>query len=79
MGIELVIATVIIVGILYDEFEVEKYMTFISAFFDSWTAHAPSKLLGVNIIVASGLVISAFGLGIIMPTVLGTLDDFRDV
>lgn len=79
MGIAFGVAALIILGLVYDEFEVETSLTVIVAFLGFWTAQAPSKLSGVICNVASGLVISAFGRHLITPAVRGPLAEFWEL
>lgn len=76
MGVAFGVGALIILGLIYDEFEVETSLTVIVAFLGFWTAQAPSKLSGVICNVASGLTISAFGGHLITPAVRGPLQEF---
>lgn len=79
MGVAFGIGALIILGLLYDEFEVETSITVIVAFLGFWTAQAPSRLSGVICNVASGLVISAFGRHLITPAVREPLAEFWEL
>lgn len=79
MGVAFGIVALIILGLVYDEFEVETSLTVIVAFLGFWTAQSPSKLSGVICNVASGLVISAFGRHLITPAVRGPLAEFWEL
>lgn len=79
MGVAFGVAALIILGLVYDEFEVETSLTVIVAFLGFWTAQAPSRLSGVICNVASGLVISAFGRHLITPAVRGPLEEFWEL
>lgn len=79
MGIAFGIVALLILGLVYDEFEVETSITVIVAFLGFWTAQAPSKLSGVICNVASGLVISAFGRHLITPAVRAPLAEFWEL
>lgn len=79
MGVAFGVAALIILGLIYDEFEVETSLTLIVAFLGFWTAQAPSGLSGVICNVASGLTISAFGGHLITPTVRGPLKEFWEL
>lgn len=79
MGVAFGIVALLILGLVYDEFEVETSLTVIVAFLGFWTAQAPSKLSGVICNVASGLVISAFGRHLITPAVRGPLEEFWEL
>lgn len=79
MGIAFGMAALVILGLLYDEFEAETSLTVIVAFLGFWTAQAPSQLSGVICNVASGLVISAFGRHLITPAVREPLAEFWEL
>lgn len=79
MGVAFGLGALIILGLVYDEFEVEVSLTVIVAFLGFWTAQSPSKLSGVICNVASGLVISAFGHHLITPAVRGPLEEFWEL
>lgn len=79
MGIAFGIVALTILGLVYDEFEVETSLTVIVAFLGFWTAQAPSKLSGVICNVASGLIISAFGRHLITPSVREPLAEFWEL
>lgn len=79
MGVAFGVVSLVILGLVYDEFEVETSLTVIVAFLGFWTAQAPSKLSGVICNVASGLTISAFGRHLITPAVRGPLAEFWEL
>lgn len=79
MGVAFGIISLVILGLVYDEFEVETSLTVIVAFLGFWTAQSPSKLSGVICNVASGLTISAFGRHLITPAVRGPLAEFWEL
>lgn len=79
MGIAFGIVALIMLGLVYDEYEVEVSLTVIVAFLGFWTAQAPSVLSGVICNVASGLTISAFGRHLITPSVREPLAEFWEL
>lgn len=79
MGVAFGLVALIILGLVYDEFEVETSLTVIVAFLGFWTAQAPSRLSGVICNVASGLVLSAFGRHLITPAVREPLQEFWEL
>lgn len=79
MGVGFGLVALIILGLVYDEFEVETSLTVIVAFLGFWTAQSPSKLSGVICNVASGLIISAFGRHLITPAVREPLQEFWEL
>lgn len=79
MGVAFGLVSLIILGFVYDEFEVETSLTVIVAFLGFWTAQAPSKLSGVICNVTSGLTLSAFGRHLITPAVREPLHEFWEL
>lgn len=79
MGVAFGIVALIILGLVYDEFEVETSLTVVVAFLGFWTAQAPANLSGVICNVASGLIISAFGRHLVTPAVRGPLEEFWEL
>lgn len=79
MGIAFGLAALIVLGLVYDEFEVETSLTVIVAFLGFWTAQSPSRLSGVICNVASGLLLSAFGRHLITPAVREPLSEFWEL
>lgn len=79
MGVGFGVISLVILGLVYDEFEVETSLTVIVAFLGFWTAQSPSKLSGVICNVASGLTFSAFGRHLITPAVRGPLAEFWEL
>lgn len=79
LGVAFALPALVLLGLVYDEFEVETSLTVIIAFLGFWTAQAPSLLSGVICNVASGLVLSAFGRHLITPAVRAPLAEFWEL
>lgn len=79
MGVAFGLVALIVLSLVYDEFEVETSLTVVVAFLGFWTAQAPSRLSGVICNVASGLLISSLGRPLISPSVRDPLAEFWEL
>lgn len=79
MGVAFGMVALLVLSLVYDEFEVETSLTVVVAFLGFWTAQSPSRLSGVICNVVSGLLISSLGRPLISPAVRGPLAEFWEL
>lgn len=79
MGVAFGLGALVVLSMVYDEFEVETSITIVVAFLGFWTAQSPSRLSGVICNVCSGLILSSFGRPLISSTVRGPLSEFWEL
>lgn len=79
IGVAFSLAALIIIAVLYDEFEVETSLTVTVAFLGFWTAQSPAHLSGVIANVAAGLMLSALGKPLVSPSVRHPLSEFWEL
>ncbi|KAJ8908592.1 hypothetical protein NDN08_005297 [Rhodosorus marinus] len=69
MGLAFALVAIVFLAMVYEMFEVEVSMTLVVAFLGFWTAQSPSILSGVICNVTAGIMLSAYGKGLVSPTV----------